>query len=138
MDAQPIALPEAVGPSGPGFDTSLREGRLKVPGDHHCVWKGDGRIEAGEVAQLEAPIGGRQRALNALFQAGLAKRAPGVKSKLVSAAEAAIVRKRFGGDRAAYRAALTQRGLSERIARRLITIQVDRAAGSFQDRCRDA
>ncbi len=120
----PSLCPQAVGPSGPGFDTSLREGRLKVPGDHHCVWKDGGRIAASEVTRLEVPIGGRQRALNALLQAGLAKRAPGLKSRLVSAAEAAIIRKRFGGDRAAYKAALAQRALSQRIARRLITIQV--------------
>ena len=118
--------PDAPSRAGTGFDASLKEGRLKVPGHKQCVWKGGGRIEAGDVTRLAAAIGGRPKALKTLLVAALARRAPGVKSKLISAAEQAIIKARFGGSRAAYIAKLRERGLSTRVAKALITDQVAR------------
>ena len=120
--------PDAPGRAGTGFDPSLREGRLKVPGGKHCVWRGGGRIRDGDLLRLAPVIGGRPRALVALLGATLSRKAPGVSGKLVTRAERAIVEKYFDGDRGDYLASLRKRGLNRKLARILIADQVARRA----------
>jgi hypothetical protein len=118
--------PQAPSRAGSDFNTSLREGRLSVPGGKHCVWKGGGRIRSGDVIRLAPITGGRPRALTVLFEATLSREAPGVSGDLISRAEASIVKRRFGGSRGKYLDALRKRGLSKKIADLVIADQLAR------------
>src|SRR4051794_32832231 len=111
---------DALQKAGPDFNASLSEGQLKVARHMQCTWTGGGRIRAGDVLRMAAVTGGRPRALTALLETALAARLAGAGKKSVKAAEARIIRKRFGGSKSQYLKALSARGLTRKLARAVI------------------
>jgi hypothetical protein len=105
-DAQ--ALPER-------FDRDLRAGQIDLPAGVRCV-DGDRAIRTREIAALSRVTSDPEAALTALYARIVQRAAVDVGAREVRAAEAAIVRTRFAGSRAAYRAALRGAGASTAVA----------------------
>ena len=85
---------------------------------------GDGRIEDGDLAAMTAIWRNRGRAFTHLLARIAEEAEAGVPEDEIDAAEARIVAQRFGGDPAAYNAAVAALGLNTRLARALIADQL--------------
>ena len=112
--------------AGPGFDPSLTEGQLSLPGGAQCKTPG-GRISTSQLSSIAHVTRDREIAFTSLFASLVLKSDVKVKPQELSAAERAIVRYRFGGNGAAYRGALARAGASRSIARGVIADELRQA-----------
>jgi hypothetical protein len=112
--------------AGPGFDTSLTEGQLILPASAQCKtpW---GLIGSSQLASVAHVTRDREIAYTSLFGRLVLKGLVKVKPQDLRAAQRAIVRYRFGGSGAAYRAALASAGASTAIARGVIADELRQA-----------
>ncbi len=107
------------------FDPSLAQGPIVLEEGSICE-TGDGRIEEGDLAAMTAIWRNRGRAFTHLLARVGEEAEAGVPEDEIDAAEARIVARRFGGDPAAYNAAVAALGLNARLARALIADQLRR------------
>ncbi|HEX6761766.1 MAG TPA: hypothetical protein VF094_03085 [Gaiellaceae bacterium] len=91
--------------AGAGFDTSLTEGQIILPAGVRCSL-GTQTIRKSDVGRTATLTGDLDSAASALLERTVLRAAEPVDPATVLAAERAIVRDRFGGSVAAYRAAL--------------------------------
>jgi hypothetical protein len=94
------ALPER-------FDRDLRAGQIDLTGGVRCAL-GTATITTNEIATVARVTRDAEAALTALYARLVQRRAADVGPGEVRSAERAIVRRRFGGNRASYLAALTR------------------------------
>jgi hypothetical protein len=104
---------------GPSFDTSLTEGQIALPGGTQCA-VGDSSIPATAIRSLQRLTGDRDTAFSALFERTVERQHLSVPATEVRAAEQTIVANSFGGDRAAYLAALRKAGATVAVARAIL------------------
>jgi hypothetical protein len=111
--------------AGPGFNASLTDGQIRLAPGEQCSLVGRS-IRSTELAALQRVTGDREVASTVLL-ARLAEssHAP-ISTARVLAAERALVRLRFGGSAAAYRAALTRAGATRALARGVLADELRR------------
>jgi hypothetical protein len=97
------------------FDRDLRAGQIDLPTGVRCAL-GRATIRTGEIAALARVTGDADSALTALYVRLVQLRAASVGPGDVRAAERAIVRRRFGGERGPYLAALRRARASTAVA----------------------
>ena len=116
------------GPSmaGRGFNPDLTVGQLNLSGGVQCrtPW---GNIGEGRLSSLAAFTRDREIAYASLFARLVLQHEVKIKPEELRAAEAAIVRYRFGGSGAAYRQALGHAGATRDIARGVIADELRQA-----------
>jgi hypothetical protein len=113
---------------GPGFDTSLTEGQLSLlPPGAQCLI-GKRRLTNAAIQQLQLVTGDRDTAYSALFERLVESDQTPVSTKLVLAAEQAVIAQSFGGSRSAYIAALQQAHANVSVARGALGDELRRAA----------
>jgi hypothetical protein len=118
--ARDPALCDAPGVLGDELDDDRREGQIDLPSGIRCVYGGT-PLTAGNVASLAKLTGDRELALTALVVRAVERERSIAGSPVnVLAAERRIVAARFGGSRAAYRAALAEADASVAVARGII------------------
>jgi len=105
--------------AGRGFNTSLTEGQLNLPGGVQCrtPW---GNIGSGPLGALASLTHDREIAYTSLFARLVLKGRLQLSRQQIRTAERAIVRYRFGGSGPAYRQALAQAGANREMARSII------------------
>jgi hypothetical protein len=114
--------------AGVPFDTSLTEGQIILPAAVRCTLGGNQRILKSDVSRAAALTGDLGSASSALLErAVLRARAP-VNPVAVLSAERAIVRDRFGGSVARYRAELATAKITLADARAIIADRLARDA----------
>jgi hypothetical protein len=111
--------------AGPGFNASLTEGQINLPPGVRCAL-GDRRILKSDVARAALLTGDRDSAATALLQREVLRAESPIDPITVLAAEHAIVRDRFGGSVARYRAALTTARVTLQDARAIIADRLAR------------
>jgi hypothetical protein len=105
---------------GDELDDDRRAGQIDLPAGIRCVYGGT-PLKAGSVASLAKVTGDRELALTALVVRAVERERSVSGSPVnVLAAEKRIVAARFGGSRAAYRAALAEANASVALARGII------------------
>jgi hypothetical protein len=121
--------------AGPGFDTSLTEGQIVLPKGVRCTL-GAQTIRRVDVGRTQALTGDYDSAATALLQRAVLRAAEPVDAMTVLSAERAIIRDRFGGSAARYRAALAQVHLTRADARAIVTDRLarDRVKERFRPR----
>lgn len=97
------------------FDRDRRAGQIDLPAGVRCAL-GGATIRTSEIAAVARVTGDADSALTALYARLVQQRAASVGSGDVRAAERAIVRRRFGGDRGLYLAALRRARASTGVA----------------------
>jgi hypothetical protein len=97
------------------FDRDLRAGQIDLPPGVRCAL-GTTTLTANEIAALARVTGDAEAAQTALYARLVQQRAANVEPGAVRAAELAIVRRRFGGSRTAYLAALRRAGATTAVA----------------------
>ena len=97
------------------FDRNLRAGQIDLPRGIRCAL-GDATITTNEIAALTRVTKDAEAALTALYARLVQQRHAAVESGAVRAAEQAIIRRRFGGSRAAYAARLARARASNGVA----------------------
>ena len=102
------ALPER-------FDADLRAGQIDLPSGVRCAL-GDATITTNEIAAIARVTRDADAALTILFARVVQQQAVSVGPGNVRAAERAIVKRRFGGSRAPYLAALSSARASPAVA----------------------
>lgn len=112
--------------AGPDFNASLVEGQLRIAAGRVCAI-GTRGISAGQVALLTRTTGDRTVAFTALLARFSETPFAKVTAKQVRDAERAIVRLRFGGSFASYRAALRRANATVAIARAALADELRRA-----------
>ena len=105
--------------AGPDFNASLTQGQITLPRGVRCELGGR-RIRNATITRLARVTRDRDVGFSAAYSQAVLASLVRVKSVDVLAAERAIVQSRFGGSRAAYRAALAGRGANEAIAREVL------------------
>jgi hypothetical protein len=112
--------------AGPRFNASLTLGQIRLAPGVQCRTR-FGAIETAPFEELAAAFGNRQAALTVLLNR-LVYLDEGVDPPPsdVVYAEQSVVAREFGGDMASYEAALTQAGLTRKVARELIADQLRR------------
>ena len=105
--------------AGPDFVRSLSEGQILLPAWAQCRI-GDQTISSAEINALKRLTGDRDVAFGALLERRVESRYASVNAKDVVAAERAVITTRFGGNTAAYRAALASAGANVTIARAIL------------------
>jgi len=105
--------------AGPDFNTSLEQGQINLPRGIRCKI-GEERITSSAITRLARTTRDRDVAFSAAYSQAVLRSLVEVKSVDVVAAERSIVRGRFGGSRASYRAALARVGANETLAREVI------------------
>lgn len=111
--------------AGVGFDASLDEGQIALPAGVRCTFDA-GRILKSDVARTAAVTGDRGSAASALLERTVLRAESPVDPETVLAAERAIVRHRFAGSAARYRAALAAAGLTIADGRAVIADRIGR------------
>jgi hypothetical protein len=111
--------------AGPGFNTSRTEGQLSLPASVRCTFDA-GRILKSDVARTAALTGDLDSAATALLQRVVLRAQQHVDPVTVLSAERAIVRDRFGGSVARYRAAVTAAHITLPDARAIIADRLAR------------
>ena len=111
--------------AGTGFDASLDEGQISLPAGVRCTI-GSARILKSDVARTAAVTGDLGSAAECLLERVVLRAAEPVDPATVLAAERAIVRERFGGSVARYRAALAAVPLTLADARAVISERISR------------
>ena len=112
--------------AGRGFDPSLSQGQLILPGGAQCTTPG-GLIRTSQLSSIAHVTRDREIAFTSLFARLVLKNDVKVKPQDLRSAERAIVRYRFGGSGAAYRGALARAGASTAIARGVIADELRQA-----------
>ena len=107
------------GTAGKGFDASLTEGQLVLPGGTRCTLYGK-PVTEGAISALKPITGDADVAFSAAFARVVTTLQVPLKSKQIADAERAVVASRFGGSYAAYRAALAKAHASVGAARGVI------------------
>jgi len=107
------------GAAGKGFDASLTEGQLVLPGGTRCTLYGK-PVTEGAISALKPITGDADVAFSAAFARVVTTLQVPLKSKQIADAERAVVASRFGGSYAAYRAALAKAHASVGAARAVI------------------
>ena len=107
------------GSAGKGFDASLTEGQLVLPGGTRCTLYGK-PVTEGAISALKPITGDADVAFSAAFARVVTTLQVPLKSKQIADAERAVVASRFGGSYAAYRAALAKAHASVGAARAVI------------------
>ena len=107
------------GAAGKGFDASLTEGQLVLPGGTRCTLYGK-PVTEGAISALKPITGDADVAFSAAFARVVTTLQVPLKSKQIADAERAVVASRFGGSHAAYRAALAKAHASVGAARGVI------------------
>ena len=97
------------------FDRDLRAGQIDLPGGIRCAL-GSATITTNAIAELARVTRDADAALTILFARLVQQRAVAIDAGAVRALERAIVRRRFGGDRAAYLGDLRRAGASPAVA----------------------
>jgi hypothetical protein len=117
------------GPSaaGRGFNTSLTEGQLVLPGGTRCTLYGQ-RVTESTISSLTPVTGDPEVAFTAAFARAVTSLQAKLKAKQVTDAERAVVAGRFGGSFARYRAALAKARASRGAARGVIADELRRLA----------
>jgi len=110
------AGPEA---AGPDFDRTLTQGQISLPRGVRCA-VGGRAIRYSTVGRLARVIRDDGVAFSAAYSQAVLAGLVRLDRVDVLAAERAIVRSRFRGSRAAYRAALRRAGANEALAREVI------------------
>ncbi len=113
--------------AGPGFNVSLTEGQLVLPPGVYCAFTKN-RIAAADVTRLSALTGDRHAALDTLFARTVLRSSAPVTNAQVLAVERAAIARVFGGDRAAYLAALADAHATLGVARALVRDELRRRA----------
>ena len=128
-------LCDAPGVAGAGFNTSLTEGQIVLPKGVRCTL-GSQTIRRADVGRTQALTGDYDSAATALLQRAVLRAQEPVDPMTVLSAERAIVRDRFGGSMARYRAALAEVHLTLPDARAIITDRLarDRVKERFRPR----
>ena len=125
------------GPSlaGAGFNSSLTEGQIDVPAGVRCTL-GERRILKSDVARAGAITGDLDSAATALLEREVLRTESPIDPQTVLAAEHAIIRDRFGGSIARYRAALSTAHVTLQDARAIIADRLarDRVQERFHPR----
>jgi hypothetical protein len=121
--------------AGPGFNSSLTEGQIEVPAGVRCTL-GDRRIMKTDVARAAVLTGDLDSAATALLQRVVLRAELPIDPQTVLAAERAIVRDRFGGSVARYRAALAEAHVTLPDARAILADRLarDRVQERFRPR----
>ena len=109
------------------FDDDLRAGQIDLPAGVRCQL-GDARVTTNEIADLARVTRDSELALSALFARLVERREVPVSPEQVLAAERAVIASRFGGSRAAYRAALTRSRATLSVARAVLGDELRRRA----------
>jgi len=112
-------LCDAPGALGDELDGDVRTGQLNLPSGARCVY-GTKPLTASAVASLAKVTGDRELALTALVVRAIERERAPVSPSDALALEQRIVRVRFGGSEAAYRAALADAGASLSVARGIV------------------
>ena len=105
--------------AGPDFDSTLTQGQISLPRGVRCEVAGHG-ITYGGVRRLARVIRDGGVAFSAAYSQAVLAGLVEVRDADVLAAERAIIRTRFRGSRAAYRAALARSGANQALAREII------------------
>ncbi len=111
---------------GEELDADRRSGQIDLPAGVRCVYDGN-PLTASGVAALAKVTGDRELALTALVVRAVERQRVNVSTSQILAAERRIIAARFGGSRAAYRAALAERGASLAVARAIVGDELRRA-----------
>jgi hypothetical protein len=111
--------------AGPGFNASLTEGQILLPQAVRCTF-GSRSLLKSDVGRAASLTGDLNSAATALLGRTVLRTEEPVDTNTVLAAERAIVRDRFGGSGARYRAALSTARITLADARRIITDRLAR------------
>src|SRR5581483_2997112 len=111
--------------AGPGFDASLTEGQIDLPAGVRCTL-GTQTIRKSDVGRAAALTGDLDSAASAMLERAVLRSVEPVDPATVLAAERAIVRDRFGGSVARYRAALATAHVTRADARAIIADRISR------------
>ncbi len=114
--------------AGTGFDTSLSEGQLVLPGGVFCTLGSAGVIAMATRAQLAAVTGDAEAAGTIALGWGATRSAATVAGAQIDAAERAVIDASFGGNRTAYLAALARRHANRGLARAALAAELRRDA----------
>jgi hypothetical protein len=109
------------------FDRDLRAGQIDLPRGVRCALGSD-PITANAIAELARVTGDADSALTLLYERLVERRFASVSSTQALAREYAIVQRRFGGRRTAYRSALSRARATLAVARGAIADQLRREA----------
>jgi hypothetical protein len=110
------ALCDAPGLIGPKFDTDVRIGQIDLSAAVRCKLD-DARLTSRRVTTLQRLTRDYELALTALVVREIERGLTDVGTAVVLATERRVIAARFGGSRAAYRAALGRAGASVSVAR---------------------
>jgi hypothetical protein len=125
--ARSASLCDAPATLGPDFDTSLKDGQLSdLTAGAQCLI-GRRALSNGAIQQLQLITGDRDTAYSALFERIVESDQAPVSTKLVLAAEKAVIAQSFGGSRAAYVDALRAAHANVSVARGVLGDQLRRA-----------
>jgi hypothetical protein len=113
--------------AGPGFNSSMTEGQITLPGGVQCVI-GAARLEDNAIRRLVSVTKDRQVAYSALFARTVESRYAAVTTADVRALERAVVSARYHGSYGAYRSALAKAGASVPVARGILGDELRQAA----------
>jgi hypothetical protein len=128
-------LCDAPAVAGAGFNQSLTEGQIQLTAGVRCAF-GDRTIAKVDVGRTAALTGDLAAAATALLQRVVLRADQPVDPLTVLAAEHAIVRDRFGGSAARYRAALVAAHVTQADARAIVADRLarDRVKERFRPR----
>jgi hypothetical protein len=112
--------------AGRAFNPSLTEGQLNLPAGAQCKtpW---GNLRSSQLASIARVTRDREIAFTSLYARLVLKGYVKVGNAELKQAERAIVSSRFGGSRAAYRAALARAGATTGLARGVIADEIRQA-----------
>jgi hypothetical protein len=114
--------------AGAGFDASLGEGQLVLPGGVFCALGSTGVIATATRAQLAAVTGDAETAGTIALGWGATRPAASLTGAQIDAAEQAVIDASFGGNRTAYLAALTRGHANRALARDALGAELRRDA----------
>jgi hypothetical protein len=117
--ARDASLCDAPAILGRELDADLRTGQLNLPAGTRCLY-GSTPLTASGVAALAKLTGDRELALTALVVRAIERERARVPPSETLALERRIVRVRFGGSTASYRAAVGKAGASMSVARSVL------------------
>ena len=113
--------------AGKGFNRSLTQGQLDLPGNIRCRIDGAGSVPWSSVRPIVTLTGDPELAFSNAYARALEQHVVHVSQGAVSAAERAVVSARFGGSGSAYRSALANAHASTAAARGVIGDELRRA-----------
>jgi hypothetical protein len=112
--------------AGPGFNRSLTEGQIDLPGGVQCI-VGGARMPDTAIARLMSLTKDRQVAHSAVFARTVESRYADAPTADVRALERVVVATRFGGSYRTYRAALAKEGATVAVARGVLADELRQA-----------